>query len=81
MGFAFNNPNTPLGAPPPGVTTDFSHPRDEQRYAQMVATIAVLVTFSTSCVLARLYTRVWIVKQFGWDDGTFCSGCRCHRDL
>jgi hypothetical protein len=61
-------PNVPVNPPPPGVKSNFEHP-DTSRYAQIVATMVVCTTLSTICFFARVYTRVYLVKKFGWDDG------------
>ena len=63
--------NVPLGPPPPGVTSDFSHPIDDQHFNEAVAVTVIFVTISTLCVLARVWSRVFISKLFGWDDGGF----------
>ena len=62
-------PNVPLEQPPPGQTSDFAHPTDHRLWIQIVATLVVCVILSTGAVVARLATRIFILKKFGWDDG------------
>jgi hypothetical protein len=61
--------HSPLSPPPTGVTSNSNEPQDEQRYVQLVVTMAVLIPVSTICVLLRVWIRAMIVKRFGWDDG------------
>ena len=62
-------PDVPLVQPPPGQTSDFAHPQDHSVFLQIIVTLAICVVLSTVAVLARVATRLWIVKNFGWDDG------------
>jgi hypothetical protein len=61
-------PFIPLDAPPPGIRSNFANP-DPTRYHTLVATVAVTLTIALIFVLTRFYTRAFMVRQFGWDDG------------
>ena len=62
-------PNIPLVQPPPGQTSDFTNPVDDRLHAQILATLIICVILSTTSVILRVFTRCFIVKLFGWDDG------------
>jgi hypothetical protein len=61
-------PFVPLQPPPPGVTSNFTD-RDMTRYNRVVATIASTLTIALIFVLTRLWTRAFMVRHFGRDDG------------
>jgi hypothetical protein len=69
MEFTHADPNDPLEPPPAGQVSDFSDPVEQQRYNQIIITLAILYSVSTICVLLRLWTRAVLMKHFGWDDG------------
>lgn len=62
-------PNVPIKQPPPGQTPDFAHKEDHGLFVQIVVTLVICVFLSTTSVVARVATRLWIVQNFGWDDG------------
>jgi hypothetical protein len=44
---------------------------DEESRALAVKTVAaVLMCIATIAVMLRCYVRGWVVKAFGWDDGS-----------
>lgn len=57
----------PLLPPPPGVTPNFVNPESRCSVLIIVSTIclALLLLFVT----LRLYSRIWIARAFGLDDG------------
>ena len=61
-------PFIPLQPPPPGVTSNFENP-DMTRYNTVVATVSTTLTIALMFVLTRLYTRIFMIRHFGWDDG------------
>ena len=69
---SFPNPdkipfNKPVQPPPPGVQSNFEHPNME-RVHLLVATVAVTLGLAIIFLVARLYTRIVMVRNFGWDD-------------
>ena len=60
----------PVLPPPPGVKSNFDHPKTNERPLRIV-----LITFScfaTVAVLIKIYTRKMISQQkWGWDDGAY----------
>ena len=52
--------------PPPGITPNFVNP-----YSAQTAIIAVLVAclvITTVLVASRLYTKLCVIKELGWED-------------
>ena len=76
----------PLGPPPPGQLSNFKDP--ETRGPAIVAVCYVSLALMWPIFLSRLYTKVFILRQFGWDDGKFsppltfclltCDDSFCH---
>ena len=62
------SPDVPIKSRPDGRPPNFTHREDHGLYIQVVATLVVCVVLSTTSVVARIATRLWIVKTFGWDD-------------
>jgi hypothetical protein len=58
----------PAATPPDGITPNFVNP-PSVGYQQTTTNIVVLVIMII-VVLLRLYTRIFIVKSFGYDDCT-----------
>ena len=61
-------PSVPLQPPPPGVTPNFANP-DMTKYHRLVATLASTLAIALIFVLTRLWTRAFMVRHFGRDDG------------
>ena len=59
--------NKPIAPPPPGVQSNFDHPNMTKVHL-MEATIAVTLGLAIFFLMARLYTRIVMVRNFGWDD-------------
>ena len=57
--------------PPPGYTQNFVNPPVAAQDAYIL--VAVGVAVAGSLLLLRLYTKAWILKKFGWEDGTQVS--------
>ena len=51
-----------IGPPPPD--------GNQNRGGQIIAVDAVIFGISWSMVLLRTVTRMWITRNFGWDDAT-----------
>ena len=60
----------------PGVQPNFVDP--EQRTGGAVPLIVVLLTLSTIFLIVRLYTKLWIVRALGWDDGAILAAWLCN---
>jgi hypothetical protein len=63
--------NVPAATPPNGTISNFVDPPNIG-YRQTTTNIVVLVIM-VIVVLLRLYTRIFIVKSFGYDDCTYES--------
>lgn len=57
----------PVGAPPPGVIPNFENPPSEAKLIIIISTICLC--FMIPIALIRVYSRIWITRSFGWDDG------------
>ena len=55
--------------PPPGITQNFVNPPIAAQDAYIL--VAVGVAIAGSLLLLRLYTKAYILKKFGWEDGRF----------
>lgn len=58
----------PSMPPPPGVTSNFVNPENNSSILIIVCTICLV--FLLLFVSLRMYTRLWISRSFGLDDGT-----------
>jgi len=65
--FAMDPSKTPAAPPPPGVTPNFTNPSGSE-YDTYSISIALCATASIA-LLARLYTRTFVLRVFGLDDG------------
>lgn len=57
---------------------------DENRQGGILATTVVVVTLTIIVVSMRMATRIWIVKNVGWDDWTIIAatvGLLCELKL
>ena len=59
--------NIPLQPPPPGQTSHFDNP--ETRGPAIVILCSVFIGIMWPIFILRLYSKVWIIRRFGWDDG------------
>jgi hypothetical protein len=59
--------NTPLQLPPTGVNSNFENP--ETRAPLVIALTVVCLVLMWPTFLMRLYTKLWIMRSFGLDDG------------
>ena len=57
----------PAAAPPPGLKPNFIDPAS--RGSQVVAAAVALPTIAFVLVCARVYTRIFVSRAFGLDDG------------
>lgn len=53
--------NGPAMAPPPGETSDFTNPPNENPLA--IGVLVTMIVISTLCVLVRLYARVYLLRK------------------
>ena len=61
------DPNTNFAlAPPPGVIPNYDDPPTIAR--SLVAGLAIMIVVATLAFAARLFTRVWVMKQIQLDD-------------
>lgn len=59
----------PAALPPDGVTANFVDP--ESRASVLIGVGAFFVAIMVVFVLARLYTKAFIIRKGSWDDCTF----------
>ena len=59
--------NYPLSPPPPGQTSNFENP--ESRGPAIVVLCCVFMGIMWPIFILRLYSKVWVIRRFGWDDG------------
>lgn len=59
--------NYPLHPPPIGQTSNFINP--ETRGPAVIILCSVFVGIMWPLLLLRLYSKAWVVRKFGWDDG------------
>ena len=77
-------PNIPPGTivgtvpAPPGITPNFINPPRDS--APLILTI-VFLTLSLIFVSMRLFTRLILLRGFGWDDGTLSSSLVLKKSL
>lgn len=58
--------DTAASAPPPGQVSNFVDP--ENQFMPMVVSSMVCFSVATIVVAMRLYTKLCITKDLGWDD-------------
>lgn len=61
--------NYPVIPPPPGVTPNFVDL--ETRAPLVIVFSAISLGLMLPIVVARLYTKAWVLCSSGWDDGTW----------
>ena len=59
--------NIPLEFPPAGQSSNFENPNT--RGPAVVAVCSVFIAIMWPFLLLRLYSKVWVIQGFGWDDG------------
>lgn len=59
--------NDPLQPPPPGQISNFENP--ESRGPATVILCSVFIGIMWPIFILRLYSKVWVIRRFGWDDG------------
>lgn len=59
----------PLGAPTPPQVSNFVDPPTYTSTLVGVSTICLSLMIPFAAL--RLYSKAWIVRSFGWDDGNF----------
>lgn len=63
-----NLPNFPAVLPPVGVIPNFKNP--ENRAPIFVAFNSLCLAVMWPIFVIRIYTKSWILRSFGWDDGS-----------
>lgn len=66
--------HTPAQAPPPGSIPNFVNP-ESQGYI-LIIVIAISFSLMFPVVALRVYSRNWVNRSFGWDDGESCHRTR-----
>ena len=59
--------NLPLEPPPPGQISNFKDP--ETRGPAVLVVCYILMSLMWPIFLSRLYTKIVILRTFGWEDG------------
>ncbi|KAL8885343.1 MAG: hypothetical protein Q9205_001018, partial [Flavoplaca limonia] len=63
------DPNTtPALQPPPGVLPNFNDPYNTD--STINGTLGICIAISSIFVLLRLYTKLYIIRKYGWEDYT-----------
>ena len=57
----------PLESPPPGKSSNFNDP--ESRGPAVAAVCYLFLSVMWPIFLSRLYSKIFILRDFGWDDG------------
>ena len=61
------DPNTtPALQPPPGVLPNFNDPYNTD--STINGTLGICIAISSIFVLLRLYTKLYIIRKYGWED-------------
>ena len=63
--------HTPLQAPPPGVIPNFTNPPSQG--VGLIVVSAICYSLMLPLVALRVYSRNWINRSFGLDDGRYLS--------
>ena len=58
--------NGPAGPPPPGVKPNFDDPANLNNL--VILTLAMCLVFASSTVLMRTYTKLVILRSWGYED-------------
>ena len=58
--------NGPASAPPAGVLPDFNSPYNFKK--AFIATLILCIVPSTSAILLRMYTKVFLIKSIAYED-------------
>ena len=58
--------NGPAGPPPPGVTPNFDDPANLNNL--VILTLTMCLVFSSSTVLMRTYTKLFILRSWNYED-------------
>ena len=59
--------NYPLHHTPPEQISNFESP--ESRGPAIVILCSVFIGIMWSIFILRLYSKAWVIRRFGWDDG------------
>jgi len=58
--------NGPASAPPAGVLPNFNAPSDLNKL--FIATLILCISFSTSAILLRTYTKIFLIRSVAYED-------------
>ena len=67
--------NLPVGAPPPGVVSNFDHP--STRATEVRITMGICLGITSVFIVLRLYVKILITHMWGWDDCEFLEMVVC----
>lgn len=67
--------NYPALPPPSGVVPNFVDP--ETRAPVIIVFCALSLGLMWPILITRLYSKIWILHSFGWDDGTLLPLKEC----
>lgn len=71
--------SVPAMAPPHGETSDFSHPKSLLRWD--VVAISICLSVTTILFLLRVYVRVFIKREWVFEDRESCGFVACVSGL
>ena len=61
--------NGPAGSPPTGVVPNFHNPPNINAFLPLTLTLAL--TFGTSAICMRMYTKLFIIRSIDYEDCMF----------
>ena len=64
----------PALTPPPGVVPNFAAPNERAAVFSVLGSILLVIVYLFLCL--RLYAKIWIKRNPGFDDGMFEILCR-----
>jgi hypothetical protein len=60
--------NGPAATPPPGLKPNFDHAKNERSQELVLALMIICIILVTSATFSRLYSRIFVQKQFHIED-------------
>ena len=58
--------NGPAGSPPPGITPNFEDPANLNK--AVILTLTLCLTFATLAMLMRIYTKLFLIRSWDYED-------------
>lgn len=62
----------PAMNPPPGIDSNLENPSTIRNL--QITVLTILLFIMTLFLANRAYVKLWLMKQFRWDDATLCVG-------